>query len=115
MKPIEIKDSTFEQEVLQNQKLTIVDFWAPWCGPCRLMAPLLDHIAQQYDGQLRVTKLNVDENPVTANAFAVRSIPTLLFIQGGKVVDKLIGVVPRSQFDARIQRLLDVQVQGRKQ
>lgn len=108
MKPIEIKDSSFEQEVLQSPKLTIVDFWAPWCGPCKAIAPLLDEIAQQYDGRVKVTKLNVDENPATANRFTVQSIPTLLFIRGGQVVDKLIGAVPRSQFDIHIQRLLHV-------
>ena len=108
MKPIEIKDATFEQEVLHSPQLTIVDFWAPWCGPCKLIAPVLDAIAQEYDGRVKVTKLNVDENPATANAFAIRSIPTLLFIRGGKVVDKFIGTVPRNQFDLRIQRLLDL-------
>jgi len=108
MKPIEIKDATFEQEVLHSPQLTIVDFWAPWCGPCKLIASVLDAIAQEYDGRVKVTKLNVDENPATANAFAIRSIPTLLFIRGGKVVDKFIGTVPRNQFDLRIQRLLDL-------
>lgn len=109
MKPIEIKDATFEQEVLQSPQLTIVDFWAPWCGPCKVIAPVLDAIAQEYGGRVKVTKLNVDENPATANTFAIRSIPTLLFIRGGKVVDKFIGTVPRSQFDLRIQRLLGLE------
>jgi len=106
MKPIEINDSTFEQEVVQNPNLTIVDFWAPWCGPCRIIAPTLESIAQQFDGQLKVTKVNVDENPVTAGAYGVHAIPTLLFFKNGKVIDRLLGVVPRSQLVARINRLL---------
>jgi len=106
MKPIEITDATFEQEVLRNPQLSLVDFWARWCGPCKLIAPLLDEIARGYDGRLKVAKLDVDQNPAKAEEYGVRSIPTLLFIKNGEVVDKLVGAVPKSQLEVRISRLL---------
>lgn len=106
MKPIEITDSTFEQEVLQNPQLTLVDFWAQWCGPCKLIAPLLDEIARGYEGRLKVAKLDVDRSPAKAEEYGVRSIPTLLFVRNGEVVDKLIGAVPKRQLEDRIARLL---------
>ena len=106
MKPIMITDVTFNQEVLGSDKLTIVDFWAPWCGPCKMIAPVLESIADQYDGQLKVTKLNVDENPSTSQAYGIHSIPTLLFFRGGELVDKLVGAVPKSQLEIRVERLL---------
>jgi thioredoxin 1 len=102
MKPITITEATFNQDVLQSDTLTVVDFWALWCGPCRTIAPLLEGIAARYDGNLRVVKLNVDENPETAQAFGIISIPTLLFFKHGQIVDRLVGAVPRSQLEIRI-------------
>ena len=106
MKPIIITDKTFSDEVLKSDTLTIVDFWAPWCGPCKMIAPILDQIAEQYDVEVRITKLNVDENPSTAQAFGIHSIPMLLFFKEGKLVDKLVGAVPKGQLENRIERLL---------
>jgi thioredoxin len=108
MKPTNITEQTFEHEVLQSDQLTIVDFWAPWCGPCRMIAPILDELASQYDETLKVTKLNVDENPATSQRFGITSIPTLLFFRNGQIVDRLIGAVPKSQLELRIQRLVPI-------
>lgn len=106
MKPIQISDATFDTEVLKSDTLTIVDFWAPWCGPCRIVGPILEDIAQQFDGQIKVTKLNVDEYPAAAESFGIHGIPTLLFFRDGQIVDTLVGAVPRSQLAATINRLL---------
>lgn len=95
MQPLSVTDSTFSKEVLEHNQLTIVDFWAEWCAPCRMIAPILDQLAGQYGGTARFTKLNVDDNPVTANAYGVRSIPTLLFFQNGRVVDQIVGLHPK--------------------
>jgi thioredoxin 1 len=108
MKTIVINDATFNEQVLKNDHLTIVDFWAPWCRPCTMIAPVLEHIAEQYEGQVKITKLNVDENPAISQAYGIFSIPTLLFFDDGRVVDKLIGAVPKSQLEIRINRLLRV-------
>lgn len=108
MKPITITDQSFEQEVLKSDTLTIVDFWAPWCGPCRMIAPVLDQIAEAFSGQIKIVKLNVDENSATARRFGIVSIPTLLFFKDGEQVDKLIGAVPRHQLETRVRRLLPV-------
>jgi thioredoxin 1 len=111
MKPVVINKKSFEREVLQNNQLTIVDFWAPWCGPCKMIAPLLDEFASKYEGKVKVTKLNVEENSETSQHFGVTGIPTLLFFRNGQIVDRLIGAVPKSQLESRIQRLLQVQEQ----
>ena len=108
MKPLNINDESFGREVLESTELTIVDFWAPWCGPCKMIAPILDEIASHYEGQVRVTKLNVDENRASSQQFGITSIPTLLFFSNGTVVDRISGAVPRSQLKARISRLLNV-------
>ncbi|MBI1804867.1 MAG: thioredoxin [Ignavibacteriae bacterium] len=108
MKPIVINSQSFEHEVIESDQLTIVDFWAPWCGPCKMIAPILDEIASRYDGTLKVTKLNVDENAVTSQRFGITSIPTLLFFSNGQVVDRLIGAIPRNQLEARINRLFSL-------
>ncbi|MDE3056727.1 MAG: thioredoxin [Bacteroidota bacterium] len=107
MKPIHINNASFEHEVVQSTRLTIVDFWATWCGPCRAIAPVLDEIASRYES-VKVAKLNVDENSETAERFSVISIPTLIFFRDGQIVDRLVGAVPRSQLETRINRLLNV-------
>lgn len=103
-KPMEVTDATFQAEVEQHEGLTVVDFWATWCGPCRMVAPILDQLAQDYDGKVRITKLDVDANIQTATRYNVRSIPTMLFFKGGKVVDQIVGAVPRSAIEGKLQQ-----------
>jgi thioredoxin 1 len=105
MKPIHVTDATFEQEVAQATEPVLVDFWAPWCGPCRLIAPVLDEIASENAGRFKVAKVNVDENPQLAAAFGVRSIPMLAFVKEGKLRDQVVGTVPKSTLLARLEAL----------
>jgi thioredoxin 1 len=101
---IAVTDANFEDEVEKHDGLAIVDFWATWCGPCRMVAPILDQLATEYAGKVKVTKLDVDANIKTGSRFNVRSIPTLLFFKGGKVVDQIIGAVPRTNIEAKLQQ-----------
>src|SRR5262249_53627264 len=101
---IAVTDADFEQEVEKHDGLTIVDFWATWCGPCRMVAPILDQLATEYEGKVKVTKLDVDANIKTGSRFNVRSIPTLLFFKGGKVVDQIIGAVPKAHIESKVQQ-----------
>ena len=109
MKPIHITDATFQSEALQATGLVLVDFWAPWCGPCRMIAPILVQIGASYNGELKIVKLNVDENPQTAQAYGIRSIPTLILFKNGEIVDKLIGALPKHQLEAKINRALHLE------
>jgi thioredoxin 1 len=93
--PVHVADDQFEETVLQSSVPVIVDFWAPWCGPCHMVAPILDEIAKEYAGQLIVAKINTDENPNWAMRFGVRGIPTMLFIKNGEEVDRQVGAVPK--------------------
>ena len=95
MKPLAVDDSNFQAEVLSSDKPVLVDFWAIWCGPCKMIAPLVEELATEYDGKLKVTKMDVDANPRTAMQFGIRSIPTLLIFKGGQVVEQIIGAVPK--------------------
>jgi len=99
-----VTDANFEQEVEKHDGLTVVDFWATWCGPCRTIAPILDQLAKEYEGKVKITKLDVDQNIRTASRFNVRSIPMLLFFKGGKVVDQIIGAVPKTQIESKFQQ-----------
>jgi thioredoxin 1 len=101
---IAVNDASFEQEVEKSDGLTIVDFWATWCGPCRMIAPILDQLAVEYDGKVKVAKVDVDANIKTGSRFNVRSIPMLLFFKGGKVVDQIIGAVPKAHIEQKLQK-----------
>jgi thioredoxin 1 len=103
---VAVTDATFDAEVMQAKGLVLVDFWAEWCGPCRVIAPSLDALAQEYQGKAKITKLNVDEYPGTSQKFNVRSIPAVLFFKDGKHVDTLIGAYPRIAFEQKIQQHL---------
>jgi len=95
MKPIIVNDANFQDEVIQSDKPVIVDFWAIWCGPCKMIAPTIEELAKDYDGKLKVAKMDVDSNPQTAMKYGIRSIPTLLIFKGGQVVEQIIGAVPK--------------------
>jgi len=106
MKPFIFTDSNFDQEALQSNIPVIVDFWAAWCGPCRMIAPIIEELSDEYEGKIKVGKLDVDENQNTAIRYGVRSIPTVLFIKDGKVIDQIIGAVPKSVFVEKIKKIL---------
>jgi len=91
-----VGDDSFEREVLQSATPVLIDFWAPWCGPCRAIAPVVEEIAQEYAGKLKVVKMNVDENPQTPSRYGVRGIPNLLVIKGGEVKEQIVGAVPKA-------------------
>jgi thioredoxin 1 len=95
MKPVEITDDNFENEVLQSDKPVLIDFWAVWCGPCKIIAPIVEELASEYDGKVKVGKLDVDSNQQTSIKYGVRSIPTLLLFKDGNVKDTIIGAVPK--------------------
>ncbi len=101
-----VTDSTFKQEVLESDVPVLVDFWAPWCGPCRMVAPIVDEIATQYDGQIKVVKVNTDENPSVASQYGIRSIPTLMIFKGGQRVDMVVGAVPKTTLSNTLEKYL---------
>jgi len=103
---IHVTDETFQQEVLNSPVPVIVDFWATWCAPCRIIAPIVEEIAKEYDGKLKVCKLDVDSNPNTAITYGVRSIPTLLYFKDGKVVGMTIGAVGKNKIIEQISKIL---------
>ncbi len=105
-KPVEVTDANFEQEVLNASEPVLVDFWAVWCGPCRMIAPVVEEIAREYEGKVKVAKLDVDHNPNTAVKFGIRSIPTLLIFKNGQVVDQIVGAVPKQHLTERLDRIL---------
>ncbi|GAA0716289.1 thioredoxin [Clostridium malenominatum] len=100
----EINDNLFQKEVLNSDKTIVVDFWAAWCGPCRMLSPVIDELSEELQGKADFVKLNVDENPVTSNQFKVSSIPTLLVFKGGKVVDTLVGFRPKQALKMAIEK-----------
>ncbi len=104
--PLIVSDATFSTEVEQSLLPVLVDMWAPWCGPCRMIAPILEELAGEMAGRVRIAKLNVDENPKTAGRFNVRSIPTLLIIKDGREVDRIIGVQPKPELVRRLETTL---------
>lgn len=103
---LELTDSNFEQEVLKSDVPVLVDFWAVWCGPCKMIAPIIDELSAEYDGKVKIGKMNVDENRMTPGQFGIRSIPTLLVFKGGEVVDKLVGAVPKNNIVDKLEAQL---------
>ncbi len=96
---VEFNDSNFQNEVLDSEGRVLVDFWAPWCGPCRQIAPLIDQLAEQYSGSAKIGKLNIDENPSVTGQYGIQSIPTLLVFSGGEVVERFVGMPPKAKLE----------------
>jgi thioredoxin 1 len=96
---MEIADNNFDAEVLKSEKPVLVDFWAPWCGPCRAIEPLVEELATTYGDKFKFTRCNVDENPITPSKYGIKSIPTLIFFKQGEVLDKIVGIVPKSKLE----------------
>ncbi len=104
--PIHVDDATFQKVVLESPVPVIVDFWAPWCGPCKMMAPVFEELSKEYGDQARFTKVNTDENYDAATQFGIQSIPTLVIFQGGREVNRLVGFAPKAQLKRQIDRAL---------
>ena len=102
----ELTDDKFDTEVTQSAQPVLIDFWAPWCGPCRMLSPIIEKLGEEYKGKVKVFKLNTDDNPNTAVQFRVQAIPTLLFFKGGKMVEQLVGVQPEKEIRNRLESLL---------
>ncbi|BBA79921.1 thioredoxin [cyanobacterium endosymbiont of Rhopalodia gibberula] len=105
-KPAEVTDEKFKDDVLDSDIPVLVDFWAPWCGPCRMVAPVVEEIAEQYEGQVKVVKLNTDDNPQIASQYGIRSIPTLMIFKDGQRVDMVVGAVPKTTLANTIEKYL---------
>jgi thioredoxin 1 len=102
----EIDDSSFNNEVLQSDKPVLVDFWAPWCGPCKAIGPVIEELAVTFGNQIKFTKCNVDDNPATPGKYGIKAIPTLIFFKGGAVVDQITGMVAKSKLEETINKIL---------
>ncbi|MCU0452176.1 MAG: thioredoxin [Bacteroidetes bacterium] len=107
MKPLEMTDANFDAEVLNSDVPVLVDFWAVWCGPCKMIAPTVEELANEYQGKLKVGKVDVDNNQQVAMKFGIRSIPTLLVFKGGKVVDQIVGAVPKKALIDKLSKHLN--------
>ncbi|MFQ5682488.1 MAG: thioredoxin [Candidatus Binatia bacterium] len=105
-KIIEVGDNNFEAEVVQSDLPVLIDFWAPWCGPCKSIAPVVDEIAGEYEGRLKVTKINVDNNPMIPSRYGVRGIPNLIILKGGTVKEQIVGAVPKAKLIDAIEKAL---------
>jgi thioredoxin 1 len=103
---VEVSDGTFESEVLQSDKPVMVDFWAPWCGPCKAIGPLVEDLAATFGGKVKFLKCNVDDNPVTPGKYGIKAIPTLIFFKDGDVVDQITGMVAKSRLEASLNKIV---------
>ena len=103
---LDISDNSFESEIMQSEKPVVVDFWAPWCGPCKAIGPVIEDLAGTYGGQVKFAKCNVDDNPVTPGKFGIKAIPTLIFFKEGKVVDQITGMVAKSKLEDTLKNIL---------
>ena len=104
---VELVDSAFDKEVMKSEVPVLVDFWAPWCGPCRALSPVIEEISKDYEGTVKVGKVNVDENPQTTMKFSIRSIPTLIVFKNGEVAEQIVGAVPKSEIEKVLNKTLD--------
>ena len=107
--PIQITDANFEAEVLESHQPVLIDFWADWCGPCHVLAPTIQELAGQYEGSVKVGKLDLDENPESARAYGIQSIPFVLILKDGKVVDSIIGVHPKDRYTEALEQLISAE------
>ena len=101
---VELTDVNFKEKVLDSEKLSVVDFWAEWCGPCRAIGPVIEELSKEYDGKVNIGKVNVDHNPQVSMNYGITSIPAILFVKGGQVVDKLVGAQPKANFVKKIEQ-----------
>lgn len=104
---LDLTETTFKNEVLNSEGVVLVDFWAPWCGPCRMVGPILEEIAREKEGKVKIAKVNIDENPEIATNYSVMSIPTMIVFNKGQVVDKLIGALPKAAIEKKLEHWLN--------